>query len=506
MARFTDFPTDVVDLILSHLPDFHTLAAAIKVSKAHTYSQIGTRRPSQFFRPAYLRQCSARTESVRFIRYGSIVLNSAVTSVAINVAGPALPHALQVALAQEFPETPVNLNYNESIDATANLLLSLNSSQRQLLEKSTIAVQELEDLFSQIYKDRRFNTSVLLSAESLRLKTALYRFWLLCLQLANEELPETWEVEEDWALGDIWNGTLDTVVDRLASYDTPDLLDVVAIAPFLQEILRRIIRVINERTYEGLEFTAPVQPGPIGDPGLVHQRLHEPRVQTKPFWGFELSSTIWSAMLNKLKFARDLDDVALLSVAPTRFLAEVTGAYDTCYGCNVVRGMKLFGRPNWHFLDGLMSTPPIIQRLPGNLPRNPVEIGPLLDFFVKEDGFDWRAFTEEIFDFNMRSAEEFLEWDKEQWYCKSCILDLFATRFPWWWMARARDANTPIKENCRYGWNCRMQTRRLPNIHSMELNVSFIPVAFPRISPEQHILVQHFCEPIEEYDDSETST
>lgn len=105
------------------------------------------------------------------------------------------------------------------------------------------------------YKDRRFNTSVLLSAESLRLKTALYRFWLLCLQLANEELPETWEVEEDLALGDIWNGTLDTVVDRLASYDTPDLLDVVAIAPFLQEILRRIIRVINERTYEGLEFT-----------------------------------------------------------------------------------------------------------------------------------------------------------------------------------------------------------------------------------------------------------
>lgn len=150
-----------------------------------------------------------------------------------------------------------------------------------------------------------------------------------------------------------------------------------------------------------------------------------------------------------------------------------------------------------------MSTPPIIQRLPGNLPRNPVEIGPLLDFFVKEDGFDWRAFTEEIFDFNMRSAEEFLEWDKEQWYCKSCILDLFATRFPWWWMARARDgqsqrctvvltslmralsANTPIKENCRYGWNCRMQTRRLPNLHSMELNVSFTSVALPQTSPEQ---------------------
>lgn len=120
MARFTDFPTDVVDLILSHLPDFHTLAAAIKVSKAHTYSVFLNHR------------------------------KSILTSVAINVAGPALPHALQVALAQEFPETPVNLNYDESIDTTANLLLSLNSSQRQLLEKSTIAVQELEDLFSQM--------------------------------------------------------------------------------------------------------------------------------------------------------------------------------------------------------------------------------------------------------------------------------------------------------------------------------------------------------------------
>ena len=120
MARFTELPADIVDHILTQLPDFRCLAAAIKISKVHTYTVFRNHR------------------------------KTILTSVAVNLAGPTLPHALQVAISQEHPEAPVDLNYDDSIDGATSLLIYLNSSRRQLLEKNTTVVQTLEDLYSQM--------------------------------------------------------------------------------------------------------------------------------------------------------------------------------------------------------------------------------------------------------------------------------------------------------------------------------------------------------------------
>ena len=94
MVQFTDLPADVIDHILASLPDFQSLAAAIQVSKAYVYGTFKSHR------------------------------RAILTSVVLNAAGPALPHALRAAVWQARPCEPVDLNYDESIYAGYNYVPS----------------------------------------------------------------------------------------------------------------------------------------------------------------------------------------------------------------------------------------------------------------------------------------------------------------------------------------------------------------------------------------------
>lgn len=121
MVQFTDLPTDIVDQILACLPDFQTLAAAIKVSKEHTYNVFQEHR------------------------------QTILTSVGLNLVGSSLIHALRVALCQNRFGISVDLNYEESLDAATEFLASLTLGQRRFLESNAVAVQALEDVYSQMY-------------------------------------------------------------------------------------------------------------------------------------------------------------------------------------------------------------------------------------------------------------------------------------------------------------------------------------------------------------------
>ncbi|KAI0094561.1 hypothetical protein BDY19DRAFT_988387 [Irpex rosettiformis] len=475
MVQFTDLPTDVVDTILTSLPDFRTLSAAIKVSKVYTYAVFNSHR------------------------------QTILTSVALNLVGPSLPHALKVVHCRDQPDEIINLKHDESMEASKAFLTSLTYRQRRFVEKSSSAVQKLEDVFSQIYKDRRSPTSVLTNAESLRLRTALYRIWLFCIFIEqwNNDDDDGDENEDDdgnenpWAR---WNANWDAVVAWLAEYDTPDLLDVVAVAPFLQEVLRRIMNSDPEnvgavygqcssvhssedgvpQSYLPTEF--PMQSNPIHNPGLVYDLLRDQRRWKELIEGSEVSAAMFKIALEKVCVAKNLNAETTLAVAPLRFINEVHGADDKCFNCDEVRGMDLYGPPNWHFLGGVMSATPITQNLPGLLLRSPIEISVISNNFFNRDDFDWGAFTVEIFDFEMPVPEEVV-WDKEQWYCQTCITKLFTTRFPWWWMARPKSEHAPAKENCWYGWNCRTQLHR-PG-HALKLNHFCEPTRDDGKSPEQ---------------------
>ena len=78
---------------------------------------------------------------------------------------------------------------------------------------------------------------MLTEAETLRFRTALYRLWLFCFSI--QQMPDDPEdPEEQWGE---WDCNWRALVVRLAKYETQDLLDIIAAARFLQEVLRWVM-------------------------------------------------------------------------------------------------------------------------------------------------------------------------------------------------------------------------------------------------------------------------
>ena len=92
------------------------------------------------------------------------------------------------------------------------------------------------------YKDRRSKTSVLTDLESSRLRTALYRIWQFCISCGNTEI----EFAQQWDSG--WSA----LVAQFTTYKLQDLHDIIAVASFLREALRRCIKAdFNSYTMHG---------------------------------------------------------------------------------------------------------------------------------------------------------------------------------------------------------------------------------------------------------------
>lgn len=121
MVQFTELPADVVDHLLTALPDFKTLAAFIKVSKAYIYDV--------------------------FLAHKQTIL----TAVASTVVGPTLPQALGVAICVHPSDPDPGRTYDQSMASVQATMMSLNSPQRKALESSPAIMEELEDFFSQMY-------------------------------------------------------------------------------------------------------------------------------------------------------------------------------------------------------------------------------------------------------------------------------------------------------------------------------------------------------------------
>ena len=128
MVQFTELPADVVDHLLTALPDFKTLAAFIKVSKTYIYDV--------------------------FLAHKQTIL----TAIALNVVGPTLPQALSVAVCNYSSNPDPGRNYDESMANAQASLMCLTSWQCKSLEDGPAIMDELEDLYSQMYVflSRRF--------------------------------------------------------------------------------------------------------------------------------------------------------------------------------------------------------------------------------------------------------------------------------------------------------------------------------------------------------------
>jgi hypothetical protein len=123
--QFTDLPLDIVDHILSCIPDFRTLAAAILTSKAYMYNVFQSHK------------------------------QAILISVTFNLVGSALPHAVAAAVNVVLGYEEIrNTDFDERMITTKDRLMSLTRESRIFLESSIPVMDKLEDVFSQMYVSR----------------------------------------------------------------------------------------------------------------------------------------------------------------------------------------------------------------------------------------------------------------------------------------------------------------------------------------------------------------
>ncbi|KAI0689659.1 hypothetical protein BC835DRAFT_1368005 [Cytidiella melzeri] len=443
MVEFTSLPVDVVDHILACIPDFKTLAAAIKVSNIHTYAV--------------------------FQQHKQAIL----TSVALNFVGPSLPQALGVARREQHGDS----DRCESINDAQTVLMSLKPEDLRIIETDVPVMERLEDLFSQMYKDRRSQKSVLTNSESLKLKRALYRLTFLYISIdpepTDDDLDLNGQPEEQSAF----------IAAPLTEYNDQELLELAATVSFLQEVQRRTERFDRHNSlFPDTDGMLPF----LGNPRAIYKNYY--RLETSD-WLEAAGDDVWflppfQRELRKVCRSKGLDEEATVNAHASLLVNQVYGAEDRCFRCNAAEGQNLYGRPNWHFLKGVVcGGVPLKKSLPGNLSKNLENDSILRHYFSdKDDSFhDWAIFTEHIFDFEMPDDQE--TWDKEQWYCQTCISTLFTSRFPSWWFAKRRDSNyPPAPEDCWYGWDCRTQTHKYQ--HARRLNHFCKPVRGDSVTPQ----------------------
>ncbi|KAI0076288.1 hypothetical protein K474DRAFT_1663274 [Panus rudis PR-1116 ss-1] len=410
-----NIPADVADHILCSLPDFGTLATTLRISKNMFYSVFQT-RPTSILR-----------------------------AIAFNVAGPAFPQAYRIAIAvQQLEEDDEEDDYELYDIDQLDTPLHLQRKHTIYLEQNARVASILEDLFSMRSKDRRTTKSCLTPSESFRFKRALYRCWGINIfqQLHKEDDPQdNTKLTEQF----------------LAKLSTTEILELACVRAFLLGLVDWICAAAPTSVVNPNEFDPP--------PNVIMEAYEKCEINDMVDFCYDSRETYDEAFANILR-KRNIDADNSESERAKRIVDEVFGLNDQCHRCNAVQGVRLWGKNNWHYLQGyLKRSLASAELLPGLLCRNQTEMTLFRWHIAGLQGAGGHIFArlvEDIFDL------EDGNWDKTQWYCLNCIRELMMQRLWKWWREQKVQGGAVLNEDCWYGYNCRTQTHR--RYHAERLN------------------------------------
>ncbi|KAI0786088.1 hypothetical protein C8Q75DRAFT_774034 [Abortiporus biennis] len=422
----TELPTDIIDRILTFLPDYRSLASALRSSKATFYATF------------------------------QVHPKSIIKAIANNIAGPTLPQALRRLEAQKLIEEQNGADHDYDLLTTlpdeAQILeqVSIDRSIGHFLAVNAQTVRSLEDLFSIRYKDRTSTRSKLDDEESFRFHRAMYRFWIVIFleQLLDNDGEETQEIH-----------------NFLNQYPSPQLRQIEQVATFLRDVVSWNACSGND-TFDDVCYEWDVFNGP--DHVLrsyQHGEQMDFHIDPPPI-DFEMFDRQYHRAMDDIRRKRSLQ----YKDREEAILNSVTGKDDQCHRCHLVAGVHLWGLTNFHLFGNFHSPKALVGCLNGYLPQNPVERDFVIQHILKRDDEDNRTFNyadmvQEIFDLEQDSDGV---WDKNNWYCDTCMMVLCKTRFTRWWISRKATLDLPVKEDCWYGYNCRTQRHRFA--HAQRLN------------------------------------
>ncbi|KAJ7818978.1 hypothetical protein B0H14DRAFT_1361135 [Mycena olivaceomarginata] len=415
--RALTLPNDILDRIFQCAPDFQTLSAAIRVSKA--WHHVFQTHPKSIVRLV--------TQNV--------------------VIGP-LPDALRVL--RYFSDQETNEENGE-----------ITAEELQRLQKNAAVVEGLEAAFSLKHRDPLLGTSQLNSAESWRFARAIHRIMLYC---AVFRLPD----DED-QLHDVEEYQRDKIeaqrIAMLSEYSTQDLFELNGAVVFLRALAYESTGNDQDDDDEELNpdsdmliATGPAAVLKAHRHGDIDAMLE---IIGSTVWNAEPSSLLeefFRTPLQKIWATRQVtpppnDETALQDI----LLDDVTYRSAPCDQCGTVGATKLRHEDNWADLHLNIRA-----LLLGNLSGNFIEMEPLEE--VKPE----RDIPKLISELYALKTEEFKDWNKSDAVCNACFTKFVSAHLHLWLLDYKLKDGWEAPKDCWYGYKCRTQTE--VTLHAMTKN------------------------------------
>lgn len=172
-TMFSDLPTDLIDRILTILPDFQSLSSAIRTSNSVIYSVFQSHPKSIVRSVAHNVAGPAFPQALRFLHFSSLVDTTGSSSDALDK----LPDEYHIL------ETPITRTLAHQLEEHARMIFSLENlfSLRYCLTIHLCLALHPDLTFNTRFKDRTSSLSRLTDSESVCFHRAMYRFWICAM-------------------------------------------------------------------------------------------------------------------------------------------------------------------------------------------------------------------------------------------------------------------------------------------------------------------------------------
>ncbi|KAJ8691386.1 hypothetical protein PTI98_010967 [Pleurotus ostreatus] len=446
---------DLVDRVFTFLPTFDALQAFLLTSKS--IYQVYLRYPE-----------------------------SIVRNVAYNVAGPALPQAMQLVEYRRKLEDARNQDdETKSVDLPeeSTTVKHISTDAAHQLARIAKAATGLEDIFSRIHKDRCSRTSSLTTLESWRFRCAVYRIILFSAHfgprfayLEDDETDSDDSTERNEDLLQQCIAFLDEMLD-------PELLEIRAVMLFFSELVSQI-KVVGHPAGLGVGMSSADNYKPPALKGIsaasrgfalmvgpeailesVLTRSTGPLQEAETYTPENVPATLHPGFLEDP--LTTLLQKRRIPIPPSNetwraLLHEIKGENDQCERCQSVCGMALYNEHNWDLLQGIMRPHEVVGLFKGRLrlAQSAIDLVNRLNTNTTID-----EIISEIFD-EIKSVEDTTE--RTHWLCFSCVCEFVSGYLHYWLRETRRKEGKVIHEDCWYGYNCRTQVHN--RAHADKLN------------------------------------
>ncbi|KIJ19423.1 hypothetical protein PAXINDRAFT_7907 [Paxillus involutus ATCC 200175] len=410
---------DIVDRILTTLPDFPALTSTI---------------------------LTCRTVYTVYLAHPASIQRE----VAYNLVGEALPEAIRYVRCKNAEMTlrPPNQLLGKD-EFTKNPTLT-KGEICHLMSLSKYA-KEVEDVFSWREKDYRSQSSRLSAVESYRFHRALHVLSLYSSTYGQDAYPDDdfiddAEDDEDSTLDHKKSQALDLREKFFDTFSTAELREIQRVNNFLEEI-------ITWSMHARPSHVGVMSPNLLifcGPPAELASQLYRNNITHNFVHGIPLTVSgpdfvmyTLLAVLQKRKAPVLTDDQIKLVILDEIFGGEAN---------------------SWDFFRGTCPGFGMHSQLKGNLPRN-ATASYVLEF---DDCWTHSSYSELISQVFEYKKDEYESWARDDPLCTGCIKKFLREHMHLWFVGEKRKGGDIIPEDCWYGYNCRTQTHS--TTHAAKLN------------------------------------